>query len=119
MHDIRILVGQTFDKVTAVNDEVTFYRNGDAIYRMMHIQDCCESVYLEDIDAPLDTLEGTEILEAEEVTNSDNPGSSVEDYVDSFTWTFYKFRTAKGWLTMRWFGESNGYYSESVDLVDA
>ena len=58
------------------------------------------------------------ILLAEEVC-SDADNKFAEDwfkdpdhYEDSTTWVFYKLSTIKGSVTMRWLGESNGYYGE-------
>jgi hypothetical protein len=53
---------------------------------------------------------------AEDVSNlcEDKP-LDVWDY--SYTWTWYKLATVKGYVTIRWYGISNGYYSESVEFV--
>jgi len=80
------------------------------IFRFYHIQDCCESVYLADIVGDLDDLLGAEILDAEETIDSGSNGN-----YGSYTWTFYRIQTTKGHLTIRFNGESNGYYSESVN----
>lgn len=64
----------------------------------------------------MDDLVGSPLLQAEEVS-ADDP----EDYPDYdqeyHTWAFYKFATIKGSVTLRWLGESNGYYSEEVTAV--
>ena len=73
-----------------------------------------------DIVGDLTDLIGTPLLEAEEVTSSrENPeGVEIPEYQDSFTWTFYKFGTIKGFVTITWYGESNGYYNESVSFEE-
>jgi len=80
-----------------------------------HMQDCCESVDINDITGDLQDLVGSPMLQAEEVSGV-TPVDFDEGDHESVTWTFYKFGTRKGWVDVRWLGESNGYYSESVEL---
>jgi hypothetical protein len=94
-------------------DEIVFTLDNGVKYKMLHYQDCCEHVAVEDITGDLKDLIGSPILKAEEVISNDEP--KPETY-ESYTWTFYHFATVKGYVTIRWYGESNGYYSESVDF---
>ena len=112
------LLGKVFKSIKASDDQIDFITEDDVTYQMYHSQDCCESVYIESIVGDLQDLVGNEILLAEEVTSHENPEwyDATNKYQDSFTWTFYKLATRKGYVDIRWYGESNGYYSESVDL---
>lgn len=117
--DFSDLIGKTVDKVDGGNEgdeEIKFYCSDGVNYLMYHAQDCCENVRITDIDGDIqEILVGQEVLVAEEITNADFPEPAN---ADSYTWTFYKLATIKGWLTIRWLGESNGYgyYSESVEF---
>lgn len=92
------------------SEEVVIKFNCGSKAVFYHQQDCCESVWLNDFEFSGLSWVGAKVLSAEIATNE-----SVSDY-NSTTWTFYKINTDKGELFMRWCGESNGYYSESVDF---
>jgi len=98
------------------DEELIFICSDGSKYKMHHYQDCCECVSLEDICGDLQDLIGAPILKAEESTSETNPVGVTPEYQDSFTWTFYRIATRKGLVVLRWYGESNGYYSESVDF---
>ncbi len=98
------------------DDEMRFICSDQSEYVLYHESDCCESVTIEDIDGDLSDLIGHPILVAEESISDKNPKGCKFEYQDSFTWTYYKLDTIKGGVTIRWYGESNGYYSESVNF---
>lgn len=110
------MVGQVFDRVEANGEELVF-ENETEKYVFYHEQGCCESVQIEDICGDLHDLVGSPLMMAAEVDNEPEPGFGADEWQpESYTWTFYKFATTKGYVTVRWLGTSNGYYSESVDI---
>lgn len=114
------LVGRTLTKVVGMeegSDRVDFHCADGTVFVMYHAQDCCESVSLADVVGDLDGLLGLPILVADE-TGEDASDREVDGYTpESATWTFYTLRTVRTTVTLRWYGESNGYYSEGVDFV--
>ena len=115
------LLGKTITEITGLeseSDSVSFICSDGTAYEMYHEQDCCESVYIEDVCGDVGRLIGTPITMAEEISNSDDPPRGDPKYVDSYTWTYYKLATIKGYATIRWYGESNGHYREAVDFFE-
>jgi hypothetical protein len=116
--DFASLLGKTLTSVEVEHDTIRFSTDDGAVYLMYHSQDCCESVSVESVVGDVSDLIGNPLLLAEEVNNGDRPADvPAPEYVDSETWTFYKLATIKGYIDIRWHGESNGYYSESVDFA--
>ncbi len=115
------LMGLTMESVTNVADaEILFVTTDGRAFHLYHEQDCCEHVRVDDVVGELDFLVGSPILLAEEVSNEGAPPPEgwTEDYGESYTWTFYRFGTLKGYVDIKWLGSSNGYYSESVSFAE-
>ncbi len=98
------------------SDEIHFECSDGTTYKMYHSQDCCESVDVDDVVGDIADILYSPILDAEEVSNSGE--CENRDGADSYKWTFYKIGTIKGSVTIKWYGSSNGYYSESVTFME-
>ena len=114
--DISRMVGLTMISVINENDARLIFTSTDGRrFEFHYVPDCCASCVIEDVCGDLSDLVGSPLVEADEVSNYEGP---VPEYAESYTWTFYRFSTVKGTVTVRWFGESHGYYSESVTLSE-
>lgn len=110
------IIGKTVVDIKTDNCEyISFLFDDGSAMLMYHSQNCCESVTIDDINGDLNDLIGTPILLAELRTNRDF-GAQDPEWDESYTWSFYTFRTRKGFVDIRWYGTSNGYYSEDVDI---
>ncbi len=110
--DISVLVGKTITNVYEGSDnaEIIFECTDGTSYKTYHMQDCCESVWFEDSDNALSCLVG------ETVTSAYSTSQDMPEESESGTWTFYTVASRNVSVTMRFCGESNDYYSESVDF---
>lgn len=113
--DFSNLKGKTFVDVVVSddNEEVLFVVSDNEKYKLFHSQNCCESVTIESIVGDVKDLIGAEILIADEATS----GNANEVYDADEMWTFYKLATVKGYVDIRWYGSSNGYYSIEVSFA--
>lgn len=119
--DFYELVGKTITNIEVDsyydNDAIIFTCSDGSKYLMTHDQDCCELVFIESVTGNFDNLLNTPIIMAEDISNLMEHEPSLDAYDESYTWTFYKLATINGYVTIRWYGTSNGYYSERVDFV--
>jgi len=95
---ITELLNKIVFKIEKSEDRIDFYCSDGHIYSMYHEQDCCESVYIDDINGDLDDLIGSPILMADESSSSNTKlDGTPDDDCESCTWTFYRFATVKGY----------------------
>ena len=106
--DFKGLVFTSVVGLEQQSEEVIFTSSCCRKFKMYHEQDCCESVYVSDVCGDTSDLVGAAVVSAEE--------RIIE--LKTMTATFYDIQTTAGSVTIRWNGESNGYYSESVDIEE-
>lgn len=112
--DISKMNGEVIASIDGMEKDsrqITFHCESGNSFTMYHAQDCCEIVSVEDVCGDASDVIGGMVVSAEERTDS----GEIE--YGRQTFTFYDIQTTKGSVNIRWNGESNGYYSESVDVV--
>lgn len=115
------LIGKAITRIDGMevgSERIEFDCSDGSKYQMVYHHDCCASCSVEDVCGDVADLIGSPIVRAELPSSLDKfdeaaEAKRVESYSDSYTWTFVILGTAKGTVTLRWYGSSNGYYSES------
>lgn len=109
------MIGKTIVSIEGMakeSNEILVVTSDDQWHRFYHEQECCEQVYVADVTGDIGDLIGHPLLMAEVVTSEDNSDERL--WMD---WTFYKFATIKGYVTIRWLGvtgETGIHYSTEV-----
>lgn len=99
------------------SDEVTIIFTDGSCLKFYHQQDCCETVLLEDFDITPEWLVNSNIISVEERISRSGEGiKPLNNWAYSYTWSFYVIKTSSSTMVLRWYGESNGWYSETVDI---
>lgn len=107
---IKQLKGMTITAVVYKEDnESLLIHLNTHVLEMIHHQDCCETVYLADVIGSFEDLIGYPLLEVSESV------VCIPTRCESATASYYNFKTVKASVQLRWIGESNGFYSETVD----
>lgn len=109
---IEELLGKTLDRIEVIHHEVHIYTNDNKTYILGHRDDCCESVHFIDTVGDINDLLGSPLTLAEETYDESGTEGGHQTY------SYYKFATIKGYVTLSWLGESNGYYSETVNIYE-
>ena len=94
------------------SDEVYVFTTA-GIFQFHHSQDCCEEVVIQDVNVTGEPVKAIgEPIAVAEVRTEEGEGE-----YGHWTATFYAIRTPSLDIDMNWRGESNGYYSENVDIA--
>ena len=106
------MVGRVVKYVDIDHDQMKITCEDNSVFTFYHEQDCCECVYIADTEGEPMSLKGWKLL----LVDMEATKESSWDRDESKTTTVVKFVTDENTVSVKWIGESNGYYSESVDL---
>ena len=112
--EFKDLIGETLEYVDQdpeLNEILLTTKSGRRIM-IYHEQDCCERVRIVDTTGNWHDLIGKVIVEADKLSYR------LSDWAESATQTILTFRVDDATIISRWIGESNGYYSERVDIKE-
>ncbi len=114
--EFSALVGEVLDAVDIdrEKDQILLTTRSGRNFLVYHKQNCCETVAISGQDGSFDKLIGKPIVEARDITVD----TSEEAAGSSQTTTILVFRVDDQTVISRWIGDSNGYYSESVDIEE-
>lgn len=105
------MVGRVVKYVDIDKEEMKITCEDNSVFTFYHEQDCCENVYIADTVGDPMSLKGWRLL----LVDMDAEMESDFSF-ESRTVTTVRFVTDENTVSVRWIGESNGYYSERVDL---
>lgn len=95
-----VLKGKTLKSIVGAvenNDRIVFETTDGERFLMYHSQDCCESVSIHTVNGNVEDLIGHPLLEVEDVSGETPDVEEVNAMnYDSYTWTFYKLGTIRG-----------------------
>lgn len=94
------------------NEAIVFDKGANELYVLTHIQECCENVWIESITGELEDLIDSPLIMAEVASQTKRDEDGFADQI----FYFYKFATAKGYVTIRFVADDTPYYSTEVEL---
>ena len=114
-NEFETMIGEVLSSIDidTKENQILLTTKSGRIFKFYHEQDCCESVTINGlVVGDIQKLVGGVI---QEITKEE---STVEVEYDSRTDTTLTFKIDEHTVISNWIGESNGYYSESVDFQE-
>ena len=104
--DIPNLIGSVVDDIQQNTETLTIKLQDGRTYLFGHEQECCEKVYLADMNGDINDLIGQTITIAHFSESPDKKSTTA--------WTFVHLSSPKGSLVIRWNADTDTQYSTDV-----